>query len=476
LKIENINVEQAINQVKKVMDEDKTLSSSLRTSLELLLVLVSILLNRLNLNSKNSSKPPSSDPNREKGNKNGNGNKAGGQKGHVGKHLKLVEDPDKIEDIKVDRTTLPKGKTFQSIGYEQRQIFDIDISQFVTEYRAEILQDEAGRKVVAPFPKYVTTKTQYGTGVKIHAVYMSNYQFIPYKRIEEHFADQFAIPLSSGSIYNFNKDAYNRLEPFEQWLKNQLQKEKLLHADETGININGKRQWLHVVSNSKLTYFMPHTKRGFDAIEQMGVLPNYTGILVHDHWKPYYKLNNAIHVLCNAHHLRELERAYEQDNQKWAKQMQELLLEINTAVGIAGGMLNSQNAQAFRSRYREILNNAEQESPPPDESKRKEGQRGRTKRSKARNLLERLRDFESDVLRFMELEIVPFTNNQGENDLRMTKVQQKISGCFRSELGAQMSCRIRSYLETCRKNNISSAQALKLLFDGKWPEFIKIAE
>ena len=126
MKIENINVEQAINQVKKVMDEDKTLSSSLRTSLELLLVLVSILLNRLNLNSKNSSKPPSSDPNREKGNKNGNGNKAGGQKGHVGKHLKLVEDPDKIEDIKVDRTTLPKDKTFQSIGYEQRQIFDID--------------------------------------------------------------------------------------------------------------------------------------------------------------------------------------------------------------------------------------------------------------------------------------------------------------------------------------------------------------
>ena len=250
----------------------------------------------------------------------------------------------------------------------------------------------------------------------------------------------------------------------------------MLHADETGININGKRQWLHVVSNSKLTYFMPHTKRGFDAIEQMGVLPNYTGILVHDHWKPYYKLNNAIHVLCNAHHLRELERAYEQDNQKWAKQMQELLLEINTAVGTAGGLLNNQESQAFRSRYREILNNAEQESPPPDESKRKKGQRGRTKRSKARNLLERLKDFESDVLRFMELEIVPFTNNQGENDLRMTKVQQKISGCFRSELGAQMSCRIRSYLETCRKNNISSAQALRLLFDGKWPEFIKIAE
>ena len=251
------------------MDEDKTISSSLRSSLELLLVLVSILLNRLNLNSKNSSKPPSSDPNREKGNKNGNGNgnKAGGQKGHVGKHLKLVEDPDKIENIKVDRATLPKDKIFQSIGYEQRQIFDIDISQFVTEYRAEILQDEQGRKIVAPFPKHVTAKTQYGTGVKIHTVYMSNYQFIPYKRIEEHFADQFAIPLSSGSIYNFNKDAYNRLELFERWLKNQLQKEKLLHADETGININGKRQWLHVVSSSKLTYFMPHTKRGFDAIE-----------------------------------------------------------------------------------------------------------------------------------------------------------------------------------------------------------------
>jgi transposase len=300
---------------------------------------------------------------------------------------------------------------------------------------------------------------------------MSNFQLLPYQRIEEHFADQFDLPLSAGSIYNFNKEVYEMLAPFEDWVKRALAKELLLHADETGINIGGKRKWLHVVCSATLTLLMPHDKRGGDAMEAMGVLPDYTATLVHDHWKPYYQLP-CDHALCNAHHLRELERAWEQDQQQWAKQMQALLLQINKAVDAAGGMLNTTEAEAFRERYRQLLKAAQTECPPPDESQRKKGQRGRLKRSKSRNLLERLIQYEEDVLRFMVELDVPFTNNQGERDLRMSKVQQKISGCFRSELGARIFARIRSYLSTCQKNGVSSEQALRFLYEGRWPEFM----
>ena len=473
MKIENIQVDETIEKVRKQIEEEKDLSPALRASLELLLTLVALLLSRIGLNSRNSSKSPASDPNRKKKKKKGGENKAGGQKGHTGNHLELEDDPDQIEEIKVDRSTLPEGRAFQSIGYEQRQVFDIEISRVVTEYRAEIMEDEQGRRVVAPFPKHVKVKTQYGSGVKIHSVYMSNFQLLPYKRIEEHFADQFGVPLSAGSIYNFNKEAYEMLAPFESWVKRELTQALLLHADETGINIGGKRRWLHVASSATLTWLMPHNKRGGEAIEAMEVLPNFSGTLVHDHWKPYYQLS-CQHALCNAHHLRELERAWEQDKQQWAEQIQELLLEINDAVNAAGEKLNNAEADAFRERYRQILEEAETECPPPDESERKKGQRGRLKRSKARNLLERLLKYEEDVLRFMVEAEVPFTNNQGERDLRMTKVQQKISGCFRSEKGAMMFARIRSYLSTCQKNGVSSSDALRLLYERRWPEVMEM--
>ena len=246
---------------------------------------------------------------------------------------------------------------------------------------------------------------------------------------------------------------------------------RLPWATRPGINVDGKRQWLHCVSNERWTLFYAHAKRGTEAMNTKGVLPQFKGILCHDHWKPYYQYTACLHALCNAHHLRELERAYEQDNQQWAKEMQVLLQTILKDVKSNGGVLPAEQIEHYTERYRNLLKQAEIECPPPDQN-RKPGQRGRVKRSKARNLLERLRLFEQDVLRFMSHPIVPFTNNQGENDIRMTKVHQKISGCFRSQDGTDIFCRVRSYLSTCRKNNVSASQALALLFDGKLPDFI----
>ncbi len=467
--ISNIDVEATIERVKTQLAAEKDLSPALKSSLDVLLLLMTILLGRLGLNSKNSSKPPSADPNRTKEPKNKSDRKPGGQKGHNGTSLQPVSDPDEIETLLLDRRTLPKGR-YQDVGYESRQVVDLDISKVVTEYRAQILEDQQGRRFVAPFPEGVTRPVQYGIGVKVNAVYMSQYQLIPYNRIEDHFLDQMQMSISAGSVFNFNQEAYERLELFDQWVRTQLAFSTLIHGDETGINIGGKRSWLHNASNAKFTYFYPHSKRGCEALNEVGILPLFRGVLCHDHWKPYYQYGVS-HALCNAHHLRELQRAWEQDDQQWAKKMSDLLKEINNATYNAGGHLDAIASEVYRCRYRALLEEAEGECPAPDESQRN-GRRGKLARSKARNLLERLRDFEADVLRFMVEDEVPFSNNQAENDLRMTKVQQKISGCFRSWDGAKMFCRIRSYLSTCRKQGLTSSAALRLLFEGKSPQFM----
>jgi len=467
LKLDSIDVDTAINNVKQLLETERDLSPALKSALEMLLLLVSVLLNRVTLNSKNSSKPPSSDPNRKKGARKKSDKPSGGQPSHVGKTLLKVEDPDEIEILTIDRSTLPEA-SYTEDGFEIRQVVDIDISRVVTEYQAQRLINEKGQRFVAPFPKAVTKAVQYGNGIKAHAVYLSQYQLLPYKRIQEYFADQLQIPISEGSIYNFNKQAYEQLAEFETVCKENLVTSTCLHADETGININGKGHWLHSASNDRWTHFYPHARRGVEAMNAINILPRYQGVLCHDHWKPYYRYT-CTHALCNAHHIRELTRAWEQDKQKWADEMKQLLEKMNKAVHAAGGILPDKQVTFWTTQYRALLKRAEVECPPPD--KPPKVKRGRVKRSKARNLLERLVNFEEDVLRFMINASVPFTNNAAESAIRMTKVHQKISGCFRSTEGAEMFCRIRGYLSTCRKQDVSATQAMVLVFEGKLPDF-----
>ena len=469
MKIENIDIEATIEKAQILVREDKQLSVAMRSIVEILILVISLLANRLNLNSTNSSKPPSSDPNRKKQPKSKTVKKAGGQKGHVGTTLRKIDDPDKVKLIEIDRRKLPPGR-YRQVGFDTRQVFDIDITRVVTEYRAQILEDDNGNRFVAAFPKSVTKAVQYGTSLKAHSVYMSQFQLVPYNRIQDYFADQLHIQISEGSIFNFNKEAYRSLADFENRIKNELATSDFAHADETGINIGGKGHWLHCVSNDFWTSYYPHEKRGTNAMNDMGILSMFKGILCHDHWKPYYKID-CTHALCNAHHLRELTRAWEQDGQAWAQKLKKLLETINRKVTDAGGALDEKKSEQYRLKYREIIRQGEIECPEPIRPKKK-GKRGRIKRSKSRNLLERLRDYEQDTLRFMDNELVSFSNNLGENDIRMTKVQQKISGCFRSMDGARIFCRVRGYLSTCRKQGVKSSHALDLLFNGKLPDFM----
>lgn len=470
--INKINIEETLKNAQALLKQDKSASPQMKAMMELLVVVINLLVAKLGINSKNSSMPPSKDPKRQRGSRRktkGVKRKPGGQNGHPGKTLEKVANPDQIETLEIDRRTLPTGE-YKPIGFESRQVIDINISTKVIEYRAEILQDEAGNEFIAAFPDGVTRPVQYGASVKAQSAYMSMQQLLPYDRIRDYFADQCGIPISAGSVFNFNKEAFGLLETFESKVIRQLIRQDVLNADETGINVNGKCHWLHTTGNDQWTLFFPHEKRGIEAMEAMGVLQHFNGTLCHDHWKPYFHFD-CLHSLCNAHHLRELERAFEQDNQQWAKKMQDLLIEINEMVDKAGGCLSDEMAKSFRSRYRNLLTRAERECPPPKLVKN-EKKRGRIAKSKSRNLLERLRNFETETLRFMTDKRIPFTNNQGENDIRMTKVQQKISGCFRSFEGAQIFCRVRSYLSTCRKHGIAPTEALRILFSGRLPDFL----
>lgn len=464
---QKVQISKSVEAARNALRTDDTFSDSAKVVVSSLIDIVTIISGQLGLNSSNSSKPPSSDPNRTRKTRTTKGKrrKPGGQNGHSGSRLEQVKNPTVVEELLIDRRTLPAGK-WKSAGFDKRQVFDIEASFSVTEYQAEVLENELGETYVAEFPDGVTELAQYGLGVKSTSVYLSQFQLIPQARVQDLLKTQYGLPLAKGSVNNFNILAARTLNDwdFKGWLRDQLFSSPVLHADETGTNINGDRYWIHCLCNESLTYFHVDPKRGQDAMERMGVLAKFGGQLVHDHWKPYF-LYLCTHVLCNAHHLRELERAIEQDFQKWAKRMKALLEEINALVNDSGGKLSSKKIKRYQKLYRRILKAADKECP---ENKKQRAQ------SKSRNLLERLIAFEEETLRFMVEEETPFTNNQGERDLRMNKVQQKISGCFRTERGAEDFCLIRSYLSTCRKRGVHPMEALRALFSGAKPKFMKI--
>lgn len=468
-KLDSVSVNDTINKVKDLLQKEEGISPAFRAAIELMLALVQIMLGRLRLNSKNSSKPPSTDQNRNKSEKKKPNKPKGGQKGHNGTTLQLIENPDEIINLSIDPYTLPIDEHYQSNGYVARQVIDIKISRFVTEYRAEILIDRYGVEYVAEFPYGIINRVQYGASVKAHVTYMSIRQLIPYQRLQEQFANEYGIAISTGSICNFITEAAAVVEKmFEPVAKQELSCAEIGHADETGINVNGKKIWLHDFSNEQWTWLEPHEKRGTEAMEAIGILPNFTGILCHDGWKVYYHYK-CIHSLCNAHHLRELTFAFEEDGQQWAGKLKQFLLDLNAEVAAAkNNKLSAVKAAQRLEEYRNLLAAGNKECPTVVDAKGKP----KRKQSKSRNLLERLLKHEMEVLLFMYNSIATFTNNQGERDLRMSKVQQKISGCFCTLDSAKNFCKVRSYLSTCAKHGISATDALTLLFNRTMPDFI----
>ena len=434
---------------------------------------IEALEEKTQLDSHNSSLPPSSDgfnkPQRSLREK--SGKKPGGQEGHAGRTLCQVREPDEVLVQAVQRCEhcLADLQTDPVLGYERRQEWDIPPQRLIVrEYQAQQKWCPHCQQITqATFPDQITAPVQYGPALGAVGVYLVEHQLLPYERASEVMEDLLGIDMSVGTLKNLIDKCANNLAAVEESIKEHLRKVQVRHQDETGCSVKGKGWWMHVASTQAVTHYAVHPKRGCEALEAIGLMEGFTGTSVHDDLASYRCYTACTHGSCNVHHLRELKYQEEQKKQVWAKLLAQLLLEMKREVeqAKAAGQSNltEEVLKSLIQRYEDLLRTgyaANPPDPPPQRPKK-----GRVKQSKARNLLDRLSNQE-DVLRFLHDFSVPFDNNLAERDLRMVKVQQKVSGCFRSEQGAHAFARIRGYLSTLRKQALPVLSALEMALVG----------
>jgi transposase len=430
---------------------------------------VADLERRLGLNSGNSGKPPSSDgltkPPRTQSLRGPSDKKSGGQPGHPGKTLKQVSAPDATIDHYPTRCPGCASVLTEAMdaGYSARQVFDLPEPRplIVTEHRAHRCRcANCGTQTQASFPEQVTAPVQYGMRISAVVVYLLNFHFIPEHRLAEVMADLFDVTLSRATIGRMSADCAQRFQGFADAVRTLIVTAPLKHLDETGFRIGGKTQWLHIACTLLLTFYRVSVKRG-------SLLSGVTGIIVHDHWKPYYTMTGVLHALCNAHHLRELQALVEIEKEEWARKMQRLLRRACHATNLArkrGIPLDHRLIALILRCYDATVAEgiAFHQALPPLAAKTTKGgkKRGPQPRRTGHNLLLRLSTRKEDVLRFLTDPTVPFTNNQAERDGRMMKLRQKISGGFRSEDGARDFAIIRTLISTAKKQGWNVIQIL----------------
>lgn len=416
------------------------------------------LENNQKKDSTNSSKPPSTDIGKVRATKSlrvASDKPQGGQRGHKGDTLKMVSTPDVIEVHHV-RSCTCCGRdlgVFEPQGYKSRQVFDLPpIRLQVTEHRAETkCCPDCATVNTASFPTGVSHPVSYGKGIQKLAVYLCNYQLLPCQRTAELFEDLLGHRINEASLLSMNQRFSAQLADFTGQLRKRLSEQPVLRADETGYYYKSKRNWLHVLATEKYTLYMPHAKRGAEAMNEMGILPDYKGTLIHDFWKSYNDYQCA-HGLCNVHHLRDLTFCSEIEKSLWATQMKEFLLELQQEVNQARQRnvhcLTSQRVCYWQDKYDYLLKVGWQTHPLPE---KQPGKRGAVKKTKTQNLLQRFEQYKESILAFARDFNIPFGNNLAEQAIRMMKVKQKISGCFRTEQGAIQFATIRSFISTMKK-------------------------
>jgi len=437
------------------------------------------LESRLNLNSRNSGKPPSSDGLNKPAPKSlriAGQRPTGGQKGHPGRTLSQSTEPDTIvvHDVPEQCQACQRKLPFAYVN-ETRQVFDLPVTKYeVTEHHAMQAICSCGHVHTGQFPAGVNAAVQYGPRAQAAMVHLNLNHAVSVQRTAALMKDFFGLPVTQATVLKAAQAGANILLPTVQNIGKAIVKSEVAHADESGLRVARTLHWLHVLATDTLTWMGCHPKRGGQAFESLALLQQFKGVLVHDGWMPYKALE-CQHALCNQHHLRELTYLLEVQHQAWAGDMIELLQHANhfDNLNCADGKTPNYASQKYqgevydlRALYDAILAQAQADNPIALST----GKRGRTKQSKATNLIGRLRDYSDDVWRFMTQSNVPFTNNLAEQTVRMPKVKQKVSGCFRTLQGAKNYCVIRSYCATMHKQGANIFESLVSAFNGTPPQ------
>lgn len=450
------------------LDQLRQENAALRAQVALLSERISRLEAQLAKDSHNSHRPPSSDRFHRppKSLRSKSGKQPGGQPGHPGSTLMLSPTPDTVIVHAVEHCSHCQQdlRTVAPLQVERRQVLDLPPKRvLVIEHQAEQKCCPTCQQIsAAAFPQDVRAPVQYGAAFGAVALYLVQQQLVPYERACEVIQDLLGPTMSVSTLQALVQRCAEHLAPVEQQIKAALTRASVLHQDETGLYIAGKRHWMHVSATEQLTHYAVHPKRGKEALDAIGILAHFAGVSVHDGWCSYW-LYLCLHALCNVHHLRELTFLFEEQQQAWAGEMIDLLLDSKAAVAQARAEgrthLDPLEVADWKTQYAAILATGYQANPPdpPPES----GKKGRRKQSAARNLLDRLSTHQDAVLRFLHDFSVPFDNSLAERDIRMVKVQQKVSGGFRSQAFALAFCRIRGYLSTLRKQGMSVLTALE---------------
>ncbi len=475
--IDKTSIRKEVDRVKQEFEQlcsDGKASSEIRVVMNSLLVVVELILaifleKKTRKNSKNSSLPPSQTQKDETAISN-SGNKGKGKKVYG-----------EVSNTRIKETvTIAKATTCGVCGvaldktpcreHERRTKIDIVFEKVVEHIDAEVKQcPNCEATVKGHFPKDMPGKLQYGNGIKAFAIHLIISQMVALNRVQKQISAMIGTAISEATLLKFVLRLHQSLEAWEAAAIESILKAPSVHVDETSFRVEGKNYWIHVYSSGETTLKLLHRKRGKEAIVGLNIIPRYGGVIIHDCWASYLSYDHCGHGLCGSHLLRELVFVIDSNQYRWARNMKRLLQETcRTVAEREEKCLSAKEYANLQKRYRNILTRGGKELPEIPEKPK--GRRGRIAKSDAHNLWERLKKYETAVLLFARDPHVPFTNNRAERDLRMAKVKQKISGCFRRVQYAQAYCRISSYLQTMANQGVNPLVAIQMVLAGKTTE------
>jgi transposase len=417
-------------------------------------------------NNRNSSKPSSQTGKDETSTQSGTKGKGKQQNGALSANTRTVETTQVAQLKDCQFCGEPLNDT-PATEYERRTKIDIIFEKVVSHVDAEIkVCPRCKMQNKGRFPQDMSGPLQYGPGIKGYVVNLLIAQMISLKRVQKMLQTLIGRVLSEASILKYVMQLHLALEAWEQSAIEQLLQMPTIHVDETSLRVDRKNHWIHVCSAGDITLKFLHPGRGLEAIEQIGVIPRYGGVVIHDCWQSYLSYDHCGHGLCGSHLLRELTFIVDSNGYAWAANIKRLLQENCVIVAKRQSkQLTEKEYKDLQKRYRNILTRGEKQLPPIPP--KQNGKRGKVAKSDAHNLWERLKNYETAVLLFAKVSHVPFTNNRAERDLRMSKVKQKVSGCFRTKKYAEAYCRISSYLQTMANKGYNPLVAIQMAFSGQ---------